>query len=63
MSQRPSDLAQILFVPAVLAAVSGAGLVLALLVDGPLDALTWPAIGAPPAVILWALAKRRAPRH
>lgn len=64
MSERPNDfsLGKILFAPGVLALVSLAGLVLALLVDGPLDALMWPAIGAPLAVIAWALARRRVRR-
>jgi hypothetical protein len=42
------------FVPGLLALVSGAGLVTALVSDGTWDLLAWVAVGSPLAVIGWA---------
>ena len=50
---------EIFLAPAVLGLVSLAGLVFALVVDGPADALAWFGIGAPLAVIAWAWKTRR----
>jgi hypothetical protein len=48
--------------PALLAALSGVGLVAALVGDGPWDAVGWATLGAPVVVTAWhALRPRRAP--
>ncbi|MFC3076808.1 hypothetical protein ACFODL_01765 [Phenylobacterium terrae] len=57
--EKPKRAHEIFFAPAVLALVSLVGLVFALLVDGPADALAWAPIGAPIAVIAWAWVARR----
>lgn len=59
VDRRQRSAREIFAAPAVLAAASLAGLIFALLVDGPPDAIAWIGIGAPVAVIAWALAKRR----
>lgn len=45
--------ARVFGVPALLAAVSGFGLLSALIGDGPWDALSWAALAVPLAVIAW----------
>jgi hypothetical protein len=50
---------EIFFVPTLLGLVSLAGLIFALVVDGPGDALAWLGIGAPLAAIVWAWFARR----
>jgi hypothetical protein len=50
---------EIFFAPAVLGVVSLAGLIFALLVDGPAEALAWISVGTPIAAIVWAWTRRR----
>ena len=62
---KPGDLRRValtrtFFVPGLLALVSGAGLVAALVSDGASDQFAWVAIGSPLAAITWAW---RAARH
>jgi hypothetical protein len=49
----------IFFMPLVLGLSSTVGLVSALLADGVWDGLSWVALGAPVAVVLWAWRYRR----
>ncbi len=49
-----------LALPALIAAISATGLVLALLGDGVMDALAWLCLSLPLLAVLAALARRRA---
>jgi hypothetical protein len=49
---------QIFALPALVAAISFAGLIVALLGDGPFDAASWLALGAPVALIVWFMYRR-----
>ena len=57
---RRQSLGAIFLVPAILAVLSGVGLISALLGDGMWDALSWLALSVPIAVVAWcALLRRR----
>ena len=56
-ARRP--LARIFAAPALLALLSLAGLVTALIGDGGYDLFAWLALGAPVAAFLWAMRARR----
>lgn len=56
MNRRPM---RIFAVPALLFAVSLAGLIAALVGDGPWDAAGWLGLGAPVAATAWAVRARR----
>jgi hypothetical protein len=49
---------QIFVLPAAVAAISFAGLITALVGDGPFDAASWLALGAPVALIVWFAYRR-----
>jgi hypothetical protein len=53
-SARRAGLARTFAVPAAIAAVSGAGLILALLADGIADPLACAAVAVPFGVVAWA---------
>ena len=59
--KRPArrSLGAIFFVPAIVAAASCAGLLSALLGDGPWDGLSWLALSVPVAVTLWCVLRRQ----
>jgi MYXO-CTERM domain-containing protein len=54
-----SGLLRIFAVPALIAVVSGVGLVSALVDDGPGDWTSWAALAAPLAAVAYAWARRR----
>jgi len=56
MSQ-PLSVRQIWGIPVILAFLSGVGLVSALLGDGIWDVVSWFALAAPIAVLVWSLAR------
>jgi hypothetical protein len=55
---RPRSAARIFAIPLLLAAMSGFGLVAALLVDGPLDMLWTLAVAAPILAAAWVMRRR-----
>ena len=55
--QQGATFRRVFFVPLILALVSAAGLVSALLADGFWDALSWVTLGAPLAVAAWHLGR------
>jgi len=58
-TDRPLSLVEIFRIPALLALVSLAGLISALLGAGWWDILSWISLGLPVAAIAWAYAFRR----
>lgn len=59
MKRGRQPLRTIFAVPAVLALLSSVGLVAALTGDGWRDALSWIALAAPVAAVIWAMKPRR----
>jgi membrane protein implicated in regulation of membrane protease activity len=53
------SLGAIFFLPGIIAAVSCAGLVSALIGDGVWDGLSWLTLSAPIAIVLWFAFRRR----
>lgn len=60
MSRRTSTSRRVFAIPTAIAVVSLVGLITALLGDGLNDWISWIGLGAPLAVLLWALLRRRA---
>jgi hypothetical protein len=58
--RKKGNLRQVFAIPLAIALISLAGLISALIGDGPLDVTSWLALGLPIVIALWACLRRTA---
>jgi len=57
-ARKKGNLRHVFAIPLAIAIISLAGLISALIGDGPLDVTSWVALGLPVVVVLWASLRR-----